>query len=212
MGQETGKPITRKKKKQGGNRSAWIPFWGAVITAVATITVALLSSPVIIKWLDLRHSPSPTAAPSASQAPVIQVTNSVEPTVSNTQTAEAIPSNTPPPSTVSPELTPTLSSLAPGMRVIITASRTSGKAPLNVNLNAGDSYLLTEDGKVVKCGACSYTWSIRLGANFIYGPEKKDANFSFTFQKKGSYFVIVKVCRNAENEVCGSTGTYVVAN
>jgi hypothetical protein len=207
MGQEISKPNTKKKKK---SETVWIPFWGALITAIATITVALLSSPVIIKWLELRQTPSPTIAPSASSIPATQIINPVDPIM--TSTPDVIHAPTFVLATNPPVFTPTLSNLAPGMRVIITATRTSGKAPLNVNFNAGDSYLLTDDGKIVKCGACSFTWSIRLGSKFIYGPEKKDASFSFTFAKKGSYFVIVKVCRNSENEACQTSGITIAAN
>ncbi len=210
MGQEASKPITKKKKKHGTNRAVWIPIWAAAITALAAIIGAIFNSPVLIKWLELRQTPSPTTAPLASPMPATQVISPTDPIA--TSTPDIFETATFVPPTNSPVFTPTISNLSAGMRVIINASRTSGKAPLNVNFNAGGSYLLTDDGTVIKCGACSFFWSIRLGANFIYGPEKKDASFSFTFQKKGSYFVIVKVCRNSEAEVCNSTGIYIVAN
>ncbi len=214
MGQETGKTTGSEEKKQrsteGTNWGACATVLAAVIGAIATIIVAIANSSVIIKWLEMKQTPSPTISPSFTPLPVTQIINTVDPLVSPTsviiQSATSVSPTNP------PEFTPTVSNLSAGMRVIITASRTSGKAPLNINFNAGNSYLLTDDGSVIKCGACSYIWSIRLGSNFIYGPEKKDATFSYTFQKKGSYFVIAKVCRNAETEVCGSTGIYIVAN
>jgi hypothetical protein len=217
MGQETAKTNISGEKKRGLEA----PIWGAIITAMAMIIVALIGSPVFEKWLAPTPAPLTTpdlSAPFSTSSPVT-FTAITSPTggetilPTETSTAGIIPTNTVAPVLPAATATPT-SSLAAAMYVIVAANPTIGDAPLTVKLDARGSYVVAPDGTRFECrlGACHYTWYIYLNGQEFARPDASGGTLDFKFQKKGTYFISVYICHGAKSPTCGSGGTVVTAN
>ena len=106
--------------------------------------------------------------------------------------------------------TPSSSDPSFGMHIILIANQTRGQGPLHVTLDARDSFFVAADGTIFECGACTYTWRIRMGGTEIYGPENTDGRLEYTFGQRGSYFVSVYVCRSGSTTECVGSGAEIV--
>ena len=221
MGRKAVKTKASGENKQPAERAAFVPVWVAVVTGIVTITVALLSSPVLQKWLETDPTPSPTlnlsASPTSSSLPTLTAIPSataVEILFPNdTPSAEISPTSTM--ALVQPEATTTpTSSAAAIMYVKITANQTTGKAPLTVKFDARASYVQAPDGTIFECrrGACRYRWSISLGGQAIALPDPSEGTLSFKFQEKGTYVISVYICHGSESPTCGNGYTLVIVN
>lgn len=175
------------------NRSTTITV--ALFTLIGGIATAILASPFLLEYYR-QYFPTPTP----SLASFITETITTPPTDIFTLTPGILTptfTETLPPSptdlpTAAPQTAPET------MTAQLTFSSSAGNAPLMVNFNARNSYVTRANLPTLTCiekNVCSYTWSVRLGGTTIYGPSLGDSAFSYTFQKKGEYVVVVYVCR-----------------
>jgi hypothetical protein len=178
-------------------RVAQINLAVAIITGLITLAgviVTALLAPIALEIV--RHRLSATATP----APIAVETIAPIPASFATDSSDLllpIFTETIPPSPANPP-TPTPQAAAETMTAQLTFSSSAGNAPLLVNFNARNSYLTRANQPTLTCiekNVCSYTWSVRMGGTTIYGPSLGDSAFSYTFQKKGEYTVVVTVCR-----------------
>ncbi|HSL29394.1 MAG TPA: hypothetical protein VK900_09370 [Anaerolineales bacterium] len=198
------------KEKKGSETQVWI----ALIGALTTIILALLSFPPLIARL--------TPVPTLTIAPSPAVLSNHTPTA-NTVIDLPLSMDTPPvtitvtltaPVLTSPVITDTPS--APiGMHPRLVADRTSGKAPLTVKLDARDSFLRAPGGEIYSCrgGACEYTWEVYSGGQRIGRPQHNSTGtFQYTFGNKGIFFITVWVCRGGGSSDCNGSGAQIVVN
>lgn len=171
----------------------------ALIGLVGTIVGVLLAFPPFQRVFE----PKPTA----TTEPTLTIT--VEPIFTETYTPMFTETFTLVPATETASVT-SEPQLPIGMQVSLIANQTRGKVPLKVRLNTKDSFFRDHSGAVFPCGACNYTWQVRTGGNILFGPQKGEATFEYTFRDRGTYFVTVVVCRNQSND-CGSSGALIVA-
>lgn len=172
----------------------------ALITLVGTIVGLLLAFPPFQRAFD----PKATATTEPTLATV-----TAEPIATETYTPVLIETFTLVPATEIPSVT-SEPELPIGMQVSLVANQTRGKIPLKVRLNTKDSFFRDPSGAVFPCGACNYTWQVRTGGNILFGPQKGEATFEYTFRDRGTYFVTIIICRNQSND-CGSSGVLIVA-
>jgi len=190
----------------------------AVIGAIVTIVVALLGFPPLIAYLT--PSPAATPVPSFSSSstntsqpdtltPSLTFTETDTPTFAPTETFTPTATFTFVPLTST--FTPT-SGLPIGMQIKITANTTNGRAPLNVTLNARDSFVRALDGTIFECrkGGCSYTWYVYVNGQQFIDPQKTNGTLELKLGKRGNYFVSVYICHGADNPTCASGGTVVI--
>jgi hypothetical protein len=174
--------------------------WIAIIGLIGTITVALIAFPPIQTWWNNRLNPTPTPiffatetfTPSAIEIPIF--TLEITSTASPTETIQ--PTSTE---------TPTLTLSTQVMMAQLTTNASEGKVPFTVNFNAKSSYVDVQGGDDLFCtfeNVCTYTWSVRLDGNNVYGPTLGGSAFSYTFSSKGSYIVVVNVCRGKTQDIC----------
>ncbi len=171
-------PHQSEEKKESKTNATIV----AVIVALTPILVAIISSPIWLELLKRQSTPTPT------------------PTIASTATETAIPA-TATDTSVPVATVPTDFSI-PGVGILfgnLTASRTSGKAPLKVNFNASGSYLQYNSGDSMYCKiahSCTFSWNIYLGETLIKAPFNTDTgNLTYTFSNRGDYVVVVTVCR-----------------
>lgn len=210
MAQETGKTNTKEEKKRGLEATIWV----AIITAIGTIAVALISSPLFEKWLEPKPTPSPaTLLSTPTILPAATQVNETVLAVPNTSTIEVA---TPIIATIAaPEATATPTSNAPAvMHVIVTSNQTTGKAPLVVRFDARGSYVQAPDGTIYECrkGACRYSWYILLNGQQFARPDTTGGTLEFKFQKKGIYSISVYICHGSTSPTCGNDATLVIVN
>lgn len=171
----------------------------AIISAIATIVAAFLSSPLIENWF--ANNPTPTATVASTETTIF--------------TASVLPSQTPSPITILINtVTSTVAPLPPlintataspspepktnKMDAILVANLLEGKAPLNVNLDARASFVQFTDGSVAECGNsqfCSFTFTIIPVGQPADTIHKLEGSLSYKFSRKGEYIVAVYVCR-----------------
>lgn len=196
------------------NKGWSVPIWVALITGIVTITVAIISSPPFQRLFD--PDPSPTPIPTDSPVPTSTFTLQPDTPAPSPFFTETYTPTLPPTETVTftplpATLTPT-SGLPIGMQVKITANQTSGRAPLNVTLNAKDSFVRAPDGSIFECrkGGCSYTWYVYVNGEQFIEPRKTNGTLELKLGKRGNYFVSVYICHGADNPTCASGGTVVI--
>lgn len=187
------KPSEKRESAPKSDGEKPYPIWVALIGGIVTITVAVLGYPPLVKKLDSMWNSTPTIPVISSPVytpmtiPVIQVFDTA------TQMAAT-------PVVDSPIPTQTLTQI-PSTGIMtpqILTNFPTGKAPLAATFRAGSFYVTYPDGRVETCvfvNVCSYTWDIRQGSNYVFGPEPGSGVFSYTFHKKGEYTVVVNVCR-----------------
>jgi hypothetical protein len=198
-------PIENHEQKEDvpSVRVAWITQFGtitvSVLACIATVLGTILAFPPVLKYF--QDTPTPTMLP-------LLTLTSIPPFLSNdppnmTATPFFIPnagSPVPlPPSTESP---------AQKMIAFLNANATYGKAPLQVNMNAQNSYVQLANGSILPCGQfhlCDYVWTVYRDGKSVGKPVVGDGVYDYTFTRKGEYFVTVYVCRGSVCEDDGIT-------
>lgn len=187
-----------KQKVEADLKVAKINMLVAIVTGLLTLAgviVTALLAPLAIEIVRHLLTSTSTPVPIATEFVMPPPTEAVidEPNVFILPTLTlTLPTSRVDVSTVTPQ------AVTETMTVQLTFSSSAGKAPLMVNFNAKNSYLSRTDGTTLSCiekNVCSYSWDVRLGSTSIYGPKLGDSAFSYTFQKKGEYVVVVYVCR-----------------
>lgn len=186
----------------------------AIITAITTITVALLSFQPLLNWLQPDPTPTFTTVPTSSSIPII--TNTPIPSfIAEPPTALITPILTYTP-TVYITLTDIATiepSPAPVFIVHLGADQTSGRRPLTVKFDARDSIFHESNGTQISCrsGACYYSWRVYSNGQPIGRAETNESGrFEYTFRDKGTYTVTVYVCRGQDRKDCGGNGIIIV--
>jgi hypothetical protein len=201
----------------------------AIITAITTIILALLTFPPIIEFFE--KEPTPTIVPAIPDATILAAT--IEPTQSLMDTETSVPAptftDTPSPTATATNFptfthTPTYTftstvtatkGLPVGMDVQLITNTTSGKSPLKVNFDARGSFLRDAEGKIFNCsgGLCDYTWYVYQGSKLLNKPESShNGTFNYRFGSAGDYRVVVIVCRGAEKPDCASDAANISVN
>lgn len=202
--QDSGRKTTNRKRRKHSKKNkrkmnvavvvALIGLAGVVITAVLTspmIDRLVFSTPVSSFTPTVYVSETPTLSQAAleSETPINASTDTLTPMISAS----------PLPDTVKEKMMP-----------IFYGSPLDGKAPMLVNFNARESFVILPDGTSIPCGTtrlCDYTFKVMLNDKVF----KEDANtnglYSYRFEKRGVYTVTVYVCRD---ETCG--GSQVTVN
>jgi hypothetical protein len=101
----------------------------------------------------------------------------------------------------------------PALIVILEASRTSGRAPLTVKLDARASYLTDYGGQTYVCrnGACYYTWKVyENGQQIGRSVTNSGGTFDYRFGRRGNYVITVWVCRGRDRVDCGGSGAQII--
>lgn len=209
---EVNSPKTQRTRHKKGKKSGMnATIVGALITVVGVISAALLSSPIIERLLFPTSVPTSTPTVFLSDAPSLpQATVASEtPTTSPTALLTVLPVDT-----LTPETEPTITvspSVAPGekMAVVFFVNPSEGKAPLKVNFNARESYVIFADGTRGVCGGtrlCLYTFKIQLEGQLVTSDQNRDGVFSYKLERRGRYTASVTVCRG---ETCGANGVTI---
>ena len=196
--QKTSITQRRRRRKQKADKAVVI----AIISAMATIIVGFLGFQPLVNWLNSKLTPTPfvTVTQTLTPVPVAIDTPTILPTFTFTLPPENIDTPT---STLTSE---TKSEI---MTVILQANATEGKSPLLVNFNAKASYVKFSDGSTAACGEthfCKFTWAVYRDSQLIDNSTGGDGVFSYTFNRRGLYFVTTFVCRG---EACGDDGVTV---
>jgi hypothetical protein len=192
--------MNKRKKKSGISPQ----IWTAIITTIGVIIVALLAFPPVQELFKSKPSPTITSTLQPdTPTPSPTFTETHTPTSSPTETLEPIQPFT--------AFTPTSGSPI-GMQVKITANTTNGRAPLDVTLNAKDSFVRAPDGTIFECkkGGCSYIWYVYLNGEQFIDPQKTSGTLGLKLDKRGNYFVSVYICHGADAPTCASGGTVVI--
>jgi len=175
----------------------------ALFTLISACVTAFFASPFLLEIYKATFEDTPTPTlpvetflPFPTDAtPYIEISETDIPTVTAEMTQEISVTSTPG------------AMMIPQLRF----SASEGKAPLNVNFNAEGSFVDVKGGADLLCNfqnVCQYTWSVRLGSTMVYEPAFGGSKFSYTFQKKGEYVVVLTVCRG---EFCESTAVVITA-
>lgn len=165
----------------------------AIIGLIGTIIVGFMSFSPLVNWLNAKLTPSPTPSAVGTIPPPVLDTPTEIPTISTILNSTDTPitfTNTP--------ATPTLESQNEFMTVLLTASANEGRAPLTVNFNARNSFITFSDHSTSTCinqNVCSFGWDVRLDGITITGMIQGEGVFSYRFEKRGDYLVVVNVCR-----------------
>ena len=201
------KRTRHKSKKTTGTNPTVVIAWIGVITIIIT---GLFAYKPFEKWMDSRLNPEST--PTVFQtvpAPTSTFTETAMPFVTDTYTP--IPFETP---TFTPVTTATVApSATVKMSLEYSVSRTTGKVPLLVTINANGSTFTLGDGSVNSCNvtkSCVFTFRItHNGEQWIEPQVTKDGKFSYTFRTRGDYIFTIVVCRD---DVCGADQVIISAN
>ena len=196
--------------KKTNKDNSKIQLWIAVVGGLVTIIVALFNFPPFQRLFEPVLSPTvvPTVASISTLTSTVTVTFTETPSLPlPTETFTPVPAL----ATDTATLIPT-ASLPTGMQVKFSASLSTGRAPLKVKFDARDSFFIDTAGNIFPCGACTYSWQVREGSTNLYGPEKGNGNFEFTFGKRGTFYVSVYVCRSGSLTDCGGSGTQIIVN
>lgn len=206
---ETSSPQETQKKDQGVTITVITQIAAivvAIVGCIATISVALLDSPLIPRLFPL----TPTQAvesPTFTQVPTVFPTDT--PFFTATSQPTSMPTFTPAEQLPTASPSPTVEMAASRLVAILTPSIEEGKSPLPVNFNARGSYIQFADGSVATCGAtnfCTFTWAIYRDQKRELAPFQGQGTFSYTFSGKGIYSVTVYVCRA---DICADDGVVV---
>jgi hypothetical protein len=183
---------------------------GAIITAIATMIVALLAFQPLINWL--QPSLTPAFTPTSAQTPIF--VDTATPIFTSTPYPVNLPSiSVTSTATVTVTDTPTIqASPAPILIPRLVANNTSGRSPLIVKFDARDSFLRESNGIQFSCqaGTCYYTWRVYSNGQQIgRSANNSSGKFEYTFRQRGSYSVTVYICRGQDRTDCGDTGTLI---
>lgn len=181
-------------------------IWVAVIGGMVSIVLAVLGFPPLINYLNTKWNSIPTLIPTPALSPI----PSESPTIENLPNLIFT-------ETLTPFLTETPSSVASPnetgvMKAQIVYFYGTGKAPLQGTFKADSSFVSYSDGTSLDCAfknVCSFTWDVRLDGKTVYGPIAGESAFSYTFQKRGNYMVVVYVCRGG---VCNFSAVNIMVN
>lgn len=195
----------RKDRSKQTEEGPGLKILMVAIPVIGTIIVALFTFPPFQRLFEL-----PSTTPTLTTEPKYAGISTVA-TLTPTEMYTFVPTETFTlvPATETASVTPE-PQLPIGMQVSLIANQTRGKVPLKVRLNTKDSFFRDPSGAVFPCGACNYTWQVRTGGNILFGPQKGEATFEYTFRDRGTYFVTVVICRNQGGD-CGSSGALIVA-
>ena len=210
-GAQSGIPAKSKvKTKRRKKREVKTEVWVAIISAIATIAVALIGYKA--------NHPEPTPTPILTSTTIASLT----PVFTNT----SIPFTATPSPTLLSTLTSTITRTAvpsetmtllpsPKLIVLLTANKSSGNAPLKVKIDARESYLTAYDGQRFVCrnGPCNYIWKIYSNGQQI-GKSKTDSGgtLDYSFGKRGTYTVSVWICRGQNRIDCGGSGIQITVS
>lgn len=184
---------TNTTKEDPTVKVAKITQVGVVVGLIITALVAPIVVTIANKVINADPTPTPTFKSITTAEIPFSSIETQTPVLNITPMDTVVQGTFPAPITNTPD-----SLVAEIMNVQLNFSSSSGKAPLTVNFNAKSSYVSRSDGTILTCAeknVCSYTWDVRAGNTSISGPISGDGVFSYTFQKKGGYLVVVYVCR-----------------
>lgn len=188
---------TQKHKRTQGKKAKDSAIVVALISAMATIIVALFNFPPFMALFE--KTPTPTFTETAFPTLTLET-----PLVADTPTATLTPFPLP-----TATFTPTP---GPQIFVVLEPSRTDGPAPLSVNFKAKNSYARFPDGSVWDCvlpNVCRFIWNItREGQQVVDPIHTSEGMLSFTFTARGTYLVTVTVCRG---DICNGDGVFIEA-
>ncbi len=212
---------TQKFKRQsqhkgyGGSRSepkevkvAKIAMTGTVIASILALAGVLIGAlfafPPVIAYFEHTPTVTPTVITVPSDTPTILIIPSETSTEIPKASATVLPTET---FTPSPEPTftsvPTATPVPPKMMVATWANKYAGAVPLVVKFTAENSYVEFADGTRSYCSlsTCTFTWSVVNVAfnTYLATPQPWRESFTFTFPKRGLYYVKVTVC---QSDIC----------
>ena len=182
-------PKTGENEKGKGKGDAAVLV--AVVSALATLTVAILGFPPLAEWYRGRLPPTPTTV--ASPTPIIAtfIPPYQVPVPPATETPS--PSRTPVASVVSP-------TQVMWVKVDLDVQpRYDGKVPFRVTFNLQSSKFHLANGDDVYCrnvNTCQYSWKIYRNNVFIQEFNNADGILVYTFTAHGTYIVKVEVCQD----------------
>lgn len=183
--------MAKKKNSQNEENNQNTAIWVAIIGGIVSIILAILAFPPLTDLINSKWNPTPTPIPTDTSIP--SETASVR--LEDTFTPNPINFSTQSPTDVP---TSTLENNKEFMTVILIASANEGRMGSTVNFNARDSYVTFPDATTSTCinqNVCTFQWDVRLDGLTIYGPVQNGNTFSYKFEKKGSYTIVVFVCR-----------------
>lgn len=200
----------RAKRRRKNRITTQVKLLIAFITAV---------TPIVVAWIGYKSNhPDPTPTPAF---PFTLTSSPASPFTDIPLTFTNMPSPTIVPSLigtipVTPLPSETMTLIPqPKLIVLLTASRSSGKAPLRVKFDARASYLTDYDGQRSVCqnGPCNYIWKIYSNGQQI-GKSKTDSGgtLDYSFGKKGTYTVSVWICRGQDRIDCGGSGMQITVS
>ena len=198
------------KSKRQSNEAARAQIVAAVIGLIGTIILGLFTYQASLP----KPTPIPIIPPAATPS-FIQTITELPPTF----TELPPPTNTFTPSAtstvfVTPTPTETITPIPqPKLIVLLTATKTSGRAPLKVKFDARETYLTDYSGQRFVCrnGTCYYTWKVYSNGQQI-GKSVTDSGgtFDYIFTKQGTYMITVWICRGKNGIDCGGTGAQIM--
>lgn len=206
-----------------------IQIWLATIPGLVTIAVAILGLTGTALTLLFNFPPfqrlfdptstatfTPISTPAPTETPTYTATITeipiIEPSFTPTFTPLPTETFTPlPPTATNTATLPTSTESRGEMEVRLEANFISGKIPLQVKFSAKNSFFHDAAGNIFPCGACNFTWSVRQGSKYLYGPQRGGPSLDYTFGKRGTYIVYVQVCRNNSVTDCGGNATEITA-
>lgn len=209
----------QEKQNERGNPATFVALITVTGTVMVTLITGLFQFPPFIALFQkgptftptvtsVAPLPGPTFFSATPFPPVVLLSITDTPELSS-----ATPTAT---NVIVPTATATANSLLPiGMNILLSANKTTGKTPLNVKFDARASFLRAPDGKIYPCkgGPCNYTWEVYTGGQKVGKTTKNSSGtFEYTFEKKGTYFITVVICRGLNNSDCKGSGTQVQAN
>ena len=206
------KPNTKpRKKKSNWDPAAWstitqivVAFLGLIGTIAGAYFGYLATRPDTTPVSVLTATVLPSQTPQFTDVPVTATELSPTPTPSLSPTDTDTPIILSETATLLPQ---------PRLIVVLEASKTSGKAPVAIKLDARASYMTDFTGQTYICrnGPCYYTWKIyQNGQQIGKSVTGTGGTFDYRFGKKGTYTVTVWVCRGRDGVDCGGSGVQIV--
>ena len=202
--------VTTNRKRSRRRRlkpEQWIAILGGTIIPIIVALIPVLAA-------KLQPSPTPTFNPTSTTVFITDTPTATQ-TLTSTPTFISSPTFTDVPAA---SITPSLTiepSPATRVFVVLVANKNTGRPPLNIRLDARDSYLLEPNGTRLSCrgGPCFYTWSVYSGGQQIGNAENNSiGTFDYSFGKNGTYTVTVVVCRGRNKIDCAGSGTQIVVS
>lgn len=201
--------MSKKNKKNSHQSGIDSGVLIAIIGLISAIVLALINYPPFQKWWDTKLNPTATSIPPATEIIIIEISETPTLMAGFTSTPAII--ETP---TVNLINTVTLTPITQQvMHAKLSTNAYDGKAPLVATFNAYDSFVEIVGGEDLYCtnhNACQYTWDVRLNGKTIFGPTSGEGTFTYRFENRGEYTVVVNVCRGkGSGQICGYSAVVI---